>query len=102
MFSCDGITQPEARAVVSMDETSIFLNGVPYLIEGADVRYIYARLDVDRADPIQREYFPNRSLAVDREEGVIVEFKDPKRSFAEGNAVEWSCRAVRAWTGAPE
>ena len=99
---CEGVTQPEDRAVVSMSETSIFVNGVPYLVEGADARFIYARLDRDRADPIQREYFPNRSLAVDREQGRIVEFKDPERSFAEGNAVEWSCRAVKAWTGGPE
>ena len=102
LFSCEGVTQPEDRAVVSMSETSIFVNGVPYLVEGADARFIYARLDRDRADPIQREYFPNRSLAVDREQGRIVEFKDPERSFAEGNAVEWSCRAVKAWTGGPE
>ncbi len=102
MFSCEGVDPPDARAVVSMDEFSITINGIPYLIEGADERFVYARLDVTRASPIQREYFPNRSLAVDREEGRIVEFKDQSRSFEEGNTVEWSCRSVKEWTGEPD
>ena len=102
LFSCDGVTRPDARAVVSMNETSISVNGVPYIIEGTDARFVYARLDAERADPIQREYFPNRSLAVDRELGRIIEFKDQDRSFAEGNTVEWSCRSVRAWSGDAE
>jgi hypothetical protein len=102
LFSCDGVSRPDARAVVSMSATSITVNGVPYVIEDADARFVYARLDAERADPIQRDYFPNRSLAVDRELGRIIEFKDRDRTFADGNTVEWSCRSVRAWTGDPE
>jgi hypothetical protein len=102
LFSCDGVTRPDARAVVSISDTSITVNGVPYVIEGADARFVYARLDARRADPIQRDYFPNRSLAVDRELGRIIEFKDQDRSFAEGNTVEWACRSVKSWTEDPD
>ncbi len=99
LFSCEGAVKADARAVVSVTDTHIVVNGVPYRIESTDETHIYGRLDPDLADAIQTRYFPHRSLIVDRESGRMVEFKDHDLAFAESNTVEWSCRAVKAWTG---
>lgn len=98
LFSCEGAVKADARAVVSVSDTHIVVNGVPYRVESTDEIHSYGRLDPELADAIQTRYFPNRSLIVDRKNGRIVEFKDHELAFAEGNTVEWSCRAVKAWT----
>ena len=99
LFSCEGAVKADTRAVVSVSHSHIVVNGVPYLVESTDERHLYGRLDPQLADAIQTRYFPNRSLIGDPENGRLVEFKAHDLSFAEGNTVEWNCRAVKAWTG---